>query len=129
MAAGGTRRLSCTAELTLLSCFPLITQISLTAWVGVRLEELIVSELKKKFCVFYRTRSFVVIFTEDQPRGLVVRASDYLSRGPGFDSRLNHGNFPCRGRIPVVTMVWVVSRSRLKVGTSSTRSQKSINSD
>ena len=46
-----------------------------------------------------------------------------------FDSRLFHGNFPCRGRIPVVTVVWVVSRFRLKVETSSTRSQKSINSD
>ena len=33
------------------------------------------------------------------------------------------------GRIPVVTMVWVVSKSRLKVETSSTRSQTSINSD
>jgi len=31
--------------------------------------------------------------------------------------------------IPVVTMVWVVSRIRLKVETSITRSQKSINSD
>ena len=61
--------------------------------------------------------------------GLVVRASDYWSRGPGFDSRLYHGNFPCGGRIPVVTMVWVVSRFRLKVETSSTRSQTSINSD
>jgi len=29
----------------------------------------------------------------------------------------------------VVTMVWVVSRIRLKVETSSTRSQKSINND
>jgi len=29
----------------------------------------------------------------------------------------------------VVTMVWVVSRFRLKVEISSTRSQKSINSD
>jgi len=38
------------------------------------------------------------------------------------------GIFPCRGRIPVVTMVWVVSRIRLKVQTSSTRSQKSVNS-
>jgi hypothetical protein len=33
------------------------------------------------------------------------------------------------GGIPVVTMVWVVSRFRLKVETSSMRSQKSINSD
>ena len=37
--------------------------------------------------------------------------------------------FPCGGRIPVVTMVWVVSRFRLKVETSSTRRQTSINSD
>ena len=66
-------------------------------------------------------------FRSDQPRGLVVRASDYWSRGPGFDSRLYHGNFPW-GVIPVVTMVWVVSIFRLKVETSSTRSQKSINS-
>ena len=55
----------------------------------------------------------------DQPRGLVVRASGYKSRGPGFDS---HGDFPCGGRIPVVTMVWVVSRIRFKVETSLTRS-------
>ena len=38
------------------------------------------------------------------------------------------GIFPCRGRIPVVTMVWVVSRIRLKVETSVTRSHTSINS-
>ena len=37
--------------------------------------------------------------------------------------------FPCRGRIPAVTMVWVVSRIRLKVETSVTRSHNSINSD
>ena len=64
----------------------------------------------------------------DQPRGLVVRASGYKSRGPGFDSRLYHGDFPCGGRIPVVTMVWVVSRIRFKVETSLTRSHTSINS-
>ena len=51
-----------------------------------------------------------------------------LSRGPGFDSRLYHGDFPCRGRIPVVTMVWVVSRIRFKVETSLTRNHTSINS-
>jgi len=39
------------------------------------------------------------------------------------------GISPCRGRIPVVTMVWVVSRIRLKVETSLTRSHNSINSD
>ena len=37
--------------------------------------------------------------------------------------------FSLWGRITVVTMVWVVSRFRLKVETSSTRSQISINSD
>ena len=46
----------------------------------------------------------------DQPRGLVVRASSYKSRGTGFESRLYRGDFPCEGRIPVVTTVWVVSR-------------------
>ena len=39
------------------------------------------------------------------------------------------GFFRCRGRIPVVTMVWVVSRIRLKVETSRTRRHNSINSD
>jgi len=39
------------------------------------------------------------------------------------------GIFPCGGMIPVVTMVWVVSRIRLKVETSIMRSHKSINSD
>jgi hypothetical protein len=37
--------------------------------------------------------------------------------------------FSLWGRIPVVTMVWVVSRIRLKVEISITRSHKSINSD
>jgi len=44
-------------------------------------------------------------------------------------SRLYHGNFPCRGKIPLVTMVWIVSRFRLKVETSFTRIEKSVNSD
>jgi len=39
------------------------------------------------------------------------------------------GIFPCRGRIPLETMVWVVSRIRFKVETSVTRSHNSINSD
>ena len=69
-----------------------------------------------------------VILISDQPRGLVVRASGYKSRGPGFDSRLFHGDFPCGGMIPVVTMFWVVSRIRFKVETSLTRSHNSINS-
>ena len=63
----------------------------------------------------------------DQPRGLVVRASGYKSQGPGFDSRLYHGDSPCGGRLPVVTMVCVVSRIRFKVETSLTRSHISIN--
>ena len=58
----------------------------------------------------------------------MVRASGYKSRGPGFDSRLYHGDFPCGGRISVVTMVWVVSRIRFKLETSLTRSHTSINS-
>ena len=36
----------------------------------------------------------------DQPRGLVVRASGYKSRGPGFDSRLYHGDFSMWGEDP-----------------------------
>ena len=64
----------------------------------------------------------------NQPRSLVVRASGYKSRGTGFDSRFYHGDFPCGGRIAVVTMVWVVSRIKFKVETSLTRSHKSINS-
>ena len=58
-------------------------------------------------------QNFVFNRYADQPRGLVVRASGYYSRSPGFDSRLYHGDFPCGGRIPVVTIVWVVSRFRL----------------
>jgi hypothetical protein len=33
----------------------------------------------------------------DQPRGLVVRVSDYWSWGPGFDSRFCHGDFSLKG--------------------------------
>ena len=39
------------------------------------------------------------------------------------------GIFFVGGMIPVVTMVWVVSRISLKVETSITRSQKSVISD
>ena len=35
-------------------------------------------------------------------------------QSPGFNSRFYHGNFSLQGKIPVVTMVWVVSRFRLK---------------
>ena len=48
---------------------------------------------------------YLSIYLADHPCDLVVRFSDYQSRGSGFDSRLYHGNFPCRGRIPVVTML------------------------
>ena len=37
---------------------------------------------------------------------------------PGSIPGSTMGIFPCRGRIPVVTMVWVVSRIRLKFETS-----------
>ena len=77
-------------------------------------------------CLAFCLKCFNAPWISDQPRGLMVGTSDYLSRGPGFDFRIYHGNFPCRGRIPVVTTVWVVSRSRLKVETSSI---SSINSD
>jgi hypothetical protein len=44
----------------------------------------------------------------DQPRGLVVKVSDYWSWGPGFDSWFCHGDFSLKGKILMVTMVWVV---------------------
>jgi hypothetical protein len=44
----------------------------------------------------------------DQPRGLVVRVSDYWSWDSGFDSRFCHGDFSLKGKIPMATMVWVV---------------------
>jgi hypothetical protein len=48
------------------------------------------------------------IVYEDQPRGLIVRVSDYWSWGPGFDSRFCHGDFSLKGKIPLATMVWEV---------------------
>jgi hypothetical protein len=44
----------------------------------------------------------------DQPRGLMVRVSDYWSWGLWFDSRFYHGDFSLKRKIPMVTMVWVV---------------------
>jgi hypothetical protein len=43
-----------------------------------------------------------------QPRGLVVTVSDYWLWGPGFDSRFYRGDFYLKGKISMVTMVWVV---------------------
>jgi hypothetical protein len=40
-----------------------------------------------------------------QPRCLVFRVSDYWS---GFDSRFCHGDFSLKGKISMVTIVWVV---------------------
>ena len=63
---------------------------------------------------------------------LVVWWSELLTTKheiPGSIPGSTMGIFPCRGRIPVVTIVWVVSRFRLKVETSVTRSHNSINSD
>ena len=48
--------------------------------------------------VYQATKSIYLLI--DQPRGLVVRASGYKSRGPGFDSRLYNGDFPCGGEDP-----------------------------
>ena len=46
---------------------------------------------------FYNFNCFnnlrILRFVCDQPRGLVVRVSDFQSIGLGFDSRLYHGNF------------------------------------
>ena len=61
----------------------------------------------------------------------MVWCSEFLTTNhevPGSIPGSTMGIFPCRGRIPVVTMVWVVSRIRLKVETSVTRSH-SINSE
>ena len=63
---------------------------------------------------------------------LVVWWSEFLTTNhevPGSIPGPTMAIFPGRGRIPVVTMVWVVSRIRLKVETSVTRSHNSINSD
>ena len=62
---------------------------------------------------------------------LVVWWSELLTTNhevPGSIPSSTMGILPCRGRIPVVTMVWVV-RIRLKVETSVTRSHNSINND
>jgi hypothetical protein len=44
----------------------------------------------------------------DQPRGLVIRVSDYWSWGPGFNFRFYYGDFSLKRTIPMVTTVWVV---------------------
>jgi hypothetical protein len=51
---------------------------------------------------------FVIITFSDQPHGLMVGVSDYWSWGPGFDSRFYHGDFSVKGKIPMMSMVWVV---------------------
>ena len=63
---------------------------------------------------------------------LVVWWSELLTTKhevPGSIPASTMGIFPYRGRIPVVIMVWVVSRIRLKVETSVTKSYNSINGD
>ena len=88
--------------------------------------------LKKKrtwyLCVVYpKVWSLVFMSTS-----LVVWWSELLTTNhevPGSIPGSTMGIFPCSGRIPVVTMVWVVSRIRLKFETSITRSHNSINSD
>ena len=59
---------------------------------------------------------------------LVVWWSELLTTNhevPGSIPGSTMGIFPCRGRILVVTMVWVVSRVRLKAEASVTRSHNS----
>ena len=63
---------------------------------------------------------------------LVVWWSELLTTNhevPGSISGSTMGIFLVGGRIPVVTMVWVVSRIKFKVETSITRSHNTINSD
>jgi hypothetical protein len=50
----------------------------------------------------------VTVLLNDQPRGLVVRVSVYWSWSPGFDYRFCHGDFSLKGKIPMVTIGWVV---------------------
>jgi hypothetical protein len=67
---------------------------------------------KKHYSTFkYNPQLWNIYLTHDQPRGLVVRVSDYRSWGHGFDSRFCHVNFSLKGKIPLAYMVWVVSRS------------------
>ena len=78
----------------------------------------------------YKIRRFV--FLMETQTSLVVWWSELLTTNhevPGSIPGSTTGIFPCRGRIPVVTMVWVVSRIRLKFETSITRSHNSISSD
>ena len=84
--------------------------------------------LQEQFC----ENSILEIIFSLLPTSLAVWWSELLTTNhefPGSIPGSNMGIFPCRGRIPVVTMVWVVSRIRLKVETSVTRSHNSINSD
>ena len=81
--------------------------------------------IENKMCVLIFSTTFIRI-------SLVVWWSELLTTNnevPGSIPGPTMGIFPCRGRIPVVTMVWVVSIIRLKVETSVTRSYNSINSD
>jgi len=45
---------------------------------------------------------YIYLYTHDQPRGLVVRVSDYRVRFPVLP-----WEFSLKGRIPAVSMVWV----------------------
>ena len=73
----------------------------LTPWSRALLEKLASLQLVKKFPAFYGTRRFLTAPT----------SARHLSLS---DSRFYHGNFSLQGKISVVTMVWVVSRFRLK---------------
>ena len=82
--------------------------------------------------VMDRREGLTMCILYNQRTSLVVWWSDLLTTNyevPGSIPGSTMGIFPCWGRIPVVTMVWVVSRIRLKVETSVTRSHNSINSD
>ena len=84
-------------------------------------------------CVLIFSTTFVRNISHSKKNSsLVVWWSELLTTNhevPGSIPGSTMGIFPYRWRIPVVTMVWVVSRIRLKVETSVTRSHNSINSD
>jgi hypothetical protein len=60
--------------------------------------------------------------TSDQPRGLMVRTSDYFPWGPEFEYRFFCGNFSLQRKIPIATMVWVVCRIIFKALSGTPRS-------
>jgi hypothetical protein len=63
----------------------------------------------QKIPCIYAIWKFIIKFQRPGPASWSsVRASDYWSSGPGFESWFYHGDFSLKWKIPMVTMVWVV---------------------